>query len=66
MSLEEKLKNISYKEEEIGNIVKASKIYYKWEFDYKYTTYMIEMWDSKLTGKKRVKINGELSKEIEE
>ena len=66
MSLEEKLKNLVYVEEYIGKTIKISKKYFKWQFDYNFTTYLVEMFDSKLSGKKRVLIDGKVVKELEE
>lgn len=66
MSLEDKIKNLVYTEEDVGATVKITKKYFKWQFDYNFVTYRVEMYDSKLSGKKRVLIDGKLAKEIEE
>lgn len=65
-SLEEKLKNMDYKEEYIGENVKYTKKSFKWKFDYEYKTYKVELQDSKLSGKKRVLLDDKLIKEVEE
>lgn len=64
MSLEDKIKNLVYEEENIGAKVKLTKKRFKWQFDYKYTNYCIEMFDSKLSGKKRILLDGKLLKEV--
>lgn len=64
--LTESLKNLVYKEENIGQMLKISKKHFTWKFDYKYDSYTIEMQDSRLSGKKRIFMNGTLVKQVEE
>ena len=66
MSLDEKIKNLVFSEENIGANVKVTKTQFKWQFDYKYTTYCIELFFSKLSGKKKLIIDGKLEKQIED
>lgn len=66
MELQDKIKNLYYSEINIGEMIKSTKKHYKWSFDYNFNNYLIEMYDSKLSGKKRLLIDGKLVKEIEE
>ena len=66
IDIQNELKNLIYKEENIGATIKQSKKYFQWGFDYKYESYKLEMYDSKLSGKKRIHYQGNLIKQVED
>lgn len=62
--MENILKNIEYKEEFIGAKIKQSKKSIKWIFDYSFSSYIVEIQDSRVSCKRRLFINNNLIKEV--
>jgi len=52
------IKNFVYREEEVGKTIKSSKKMYVWEFVLDEIPHKFELFDSKLSGKKKIIRNG--------
>lgn len=61
------LTNLNYEEKNIGNTFKISKRHFVWEFDLNGASERIELFDSRLSGKKKLIKNGVLvSEEVDQ
>jgi len=60
MSDEKNITNCFYKEDETGKLIKSTKKKYTWQFTEGQNTHKIELFDSKLTGKKRIEADGKI------
>ncbi len=54
MSEELKISDCRFREEEIGKHISSSKVKYTWEFTYEGEGHKIELFDSKMSRKKKI------------
>lgn len=64
MSLD--LKNLSHVERDVGQHIKSSKKHFIWEFLLDGKSHKIELYDSRISGKKKLLKDGQVWKEVEE
>jgi hypothetical protein len=48
------ISNCRFEEKDVGKAFKSTKKKYRWEFNLKGTNHYVELYDSKLSGKKKV------------
>jgi len=60
------IKNLLYVEQEVGKHIKSSKVHFIWEFMLDNKAHKIELYDSKLSGKKKVIKDGQVFAEVED
>lgn len=58
--MEKYIKALSYQQKSVGKRIKSSKKLHIWAFSYKNQIYSIQLYDSKFSGKKTLKINEEI------
>ena len=63
MSLD--IKNLSYVEQDVGQHIKSSKKHFIWEFLLEGRPHKIELYDSRISGKKKLVKDGQVWKEVE-
>jgi|LauGreDrversion4_2_1035121.scaffolds.fasta_scaffold328499_2 hypothetical protein len=63
MSLD--IKNLSYVEQDVGQHIKSSKKHFIWEFLLDGRPHKIELYDSRISGKKKLIKDGQIWKEVE-
>jgi hypothetical protein len=51
---ENQIVNCKYEEKDVGKAIKSTKRKFRWEFTIKNSEHYIELYDSKLSGKKKV------------
>jgi hypothetical protein len=64
MSLD--IKNLSHVEQDVGKTIKSTKKHFIWEFLLDGKTHKIELYDSRLSGKKKLIKDGQVFKEVQE
>lgn len=54
------INGLKYSMKEVGKNISSTKVYHRWEFNLYAQKNILEFWDSKLSGKKKVALNGRI------
>jgi len=54
------ISKLNFSEHNVGKSIKSSKIKYKWDFEVSGKLHQVELFDSKISGKKKVVSNGKV------
>lgn len=57
---EYKISNFIFKEEDVGRIVKGSKRKYTWQFSFNGGKHFIDLFESKMSGRRKVVADGDI------